>query len=414
MKTKFLQLILIIFLFGSVLSCTVPSDNKSEEKKDIKNSNEYDLTSAEGLKAACRDISYVESIKISNQVSSRAVVDNPVLGDVNSDGYIDIVDALLTAQYYVGLNPDGFNTDTADVDESGIINILDALFIAQYYVGIIDKLPPINADPLENYVIPWKVGNFHKFFHPLDPGEAYKGVSKIIKHMAGKELFEVERFVTHEYNENNKLIRTINEDIIDPEDNSISEYKYNSDNNLIKQIIIWPNETPVRSRSIEYSYDSYGRLQNEFNYDNDGNQTETITYEYDSTGRLLKETRIEEDSSEITAINYTYNADGILERMDYYNNSKLDYYKVYEYDSKKRMIKVIKYNENNEAVTIMSGEYDNNGIMTKFIFDERYYSNEDYEVLTFKYDDKGRLIEQNSTYPNDIGTGYITTFTIYE
>jgi len=146
MKTKFLQLILIIFLIGSVLSCTVPSDNKSKEKKDIKNLEEYDLTSAEGLKAACRDISYVESIKISNQISSRAVVDNPALGDVNSDGYIDIVDALLTAQYYVGLNPDGFNTDTADVDENGIIDILDALYIAQYYVGLINEFPVVRKE----------------------------------------------------------------------------------------------------------------------------------------------------------------------------------------------------------------------------------------------------------------------------
>ena len=61
------------------------------------------------------------------------------LGDVNSNGTIDIVDALMTAQYYVGLIPAGFNTSAADVNCSGSIDIVDALIIAQYYVGLITR-----------------------------------------------------------------------------------------------------------------------------------------------------------------------------------------------------------------------------------------------------------------------------------
>jgi xyloglucan-specific exo-beta-1,4-glucanase len=60
-------------------------------------------------------------------------------GDVNGDGDINIVDALLTAQYYVGLNPSGFNTDAADTNCNGSIDIVDALLIAQYYVGLISE-----------------------------------------------------------------------------------------------------------------------------------------------------------------------------------------------------------------------------------------------------------------------------------
>ena len=41
------------------------------------------------------------------------------LGDVDSDGTIDIVDALLVAQSYVGLNPQNFDSTRADVDCSG-------------------------------------------------------------------------------------------------------------------------------------------------------------------------------------------------------------------------------------------------------------------------------------------------------
>jgi endo-1,4-beta-xylanase len=61
------------------------------------------------------------------------------LGDVNGSGSIDIVDALMTAQYYVGLDPSGFNASAADTNCDGSINIVDALLIAQYYVGLITQ-----------------------------------------------------------------------------------------------------------------------------------------------------------------------------------------------------------------------------------------------------------------------------------
>ncbi len=59
------------------------------------------------------------------------------LGDVNNDSGVTIVDALLIAQYYVGLNPSGFNAASADVNCSGGIDIVDALLVAQYYVGLV-------------------------------------------------------------------------------------------------------------------------------------------------------------------------------------------------------------------------------------------------------------------------------------
>jgi hypothetical protein len=62
-------------------------------------------------------------------------------GDVNASGAVDIVDALLIAQYYVGLNPSNFNPDVADVNCSGAIDIVDALLVAQYYVGLITTFP---------------------------------------------------------------------------------------------------------------------------------------------------------------------------------------------------------------------------------------------------------------------------------
>lgn len=65
----------------------------------------------------------------------------PLLGDVNLDGSIDIVDALSTARYFVGLDPPVFDAPLADVNLDDEVNILDALLIAQYYVGLITELP---------------------------------------------------------------------------------------------------------------------------------------------------------------------------------------------------------------------------------------------------------------------------------
>jgi endo-1,4-beta-xylanase len=62
-------------------------------------------------------------------------------GDVNGNGAVDIVDSLLIAQYYVGLNPSGFNSGAADVNCNGSIDIVDSLLIAQLYVGLISNFP---------------------------------------------------------------------------------------------------------------------------------------------------------------------------------------------------------------------------------------------------------------------------------
>jgi serpin B len=66
---------------------------------------------------------------------------SPVKGDVNNDGTINILDALLIAQYTVGLSPNGFYTEAADVDGNDTINIVDALLVARYYVGLISQFP---------------------------------------------------------------------------------------------------------------------------------------------------------------------------------------------------------------------------------------------------------------------------------
>lgn len=65
-------------------------------------------------------------------------IDRCTMGDVNDEGVVDIIDALLLARYYVGLNPTLYKYECGDVDSDGFLTIIDALMIAQYYVGLID------------------------------------------------------------------------------------------------------------------------------------------------------------------------------------------------------------------------------------------------------------------------------------
>jgi hypothetical protein len=92
-------------------------------------------TSAIGVTSAVPDI-------YDHQGEEITIVD---YGDVNGDGAIDIVDALMTAQHYVGMTVDPFIDNAADVNCDQDINIIDALLIAQFYVGLIPEFPLCNG-----------------------------------------------------------------------------------------------------------------------------------------------------------------------------------------------------------------------------------------------------------------------------
>lgn len=76
---------------------------------------------------------------VSTETPSPTPTGGTTRGDVNGDNTINIVDALLTAQYYVGLEPSVFDPGAADANCNGNVDIVDALLIAQYYVGLITE-----------------------------------------------------------------------------------------------------------------------------------------------------------------------------------------------------------------------------------------------------------------------------------
>ena len=99
---------------------------------DINVSNKQFSTSLPGYS--------VTTFLVSTPDSSATPTPPPVMaGDVNDDGMVTIVDALMTAQCYVGLITCP-SAAASDVNCSGSTDIVDALMIAQYYVGLISSL----------------------------------------------------------------------------------------------------------------------------------------------------------------------------------------------------------------------------------------------------------------------------------
>lgn len=70
-----------------------------------------------------------------SRVNGSVSVADCTIGDVNGDGIVNIVDALLIAQYYVGFITELEQRCAADFNNDGVITIVDALLVAQYYVS---------------------------------------------------------------------------------------------------------------------------------------------------------------------------------------------------------------------------------------------------------------------------------------
>ena len=68
-----------------------------------------------------------------------------VMGDINSDGEIDICDVMLSVKYITENNPKA-DAKIADVNLDGVVNILDAVHLLKYVAGHSVELPSQNAE----------------------------------------------------------------------------------------------------------------------------------------------------------------------------------------------------------------------------------------------------------------------------
>ena len=63
-------------------------------------------------------------------------------GNVNGDNTIDVSDALLVCQFYLGnVAPTDAQNAAADVNGDGAVDVSDALMICQFYLGNITEFP---------------------------------------------------------------------------------------------------------------------------------------------------------------------------------------------------------------------------------------------------------------------------------
>ena len=51
--------------------------------------------------------------------------DDSVLGDINSDGIIDVLDVVMLVNYI--LNPEASELEGADINNDGVVNVLDVV-----------------------------------------------------------------------------------------------------------------------------------------------------------------------------------------------------------------------------------------------------------------------------------------------
>ena len=57
------------------------------------------------------------------------VLEHPILGDVNHDGFVNIYDVTLMIDYILGLNPENFHVAEADINDDTFVNIYDVTLL---------------------------------------------------------------------------------------------------------------------------------------------------------------------------------------------------------------------------------------------------------------------------------------------
>ena len=73
---------------------------------------------------------------------SKITIEDYKKGDVDGDGVVDLADAVLVINHYVGKPVNKFVTGAADVDGDGVIDLADAVRIINFYVGKVQSLAP--------------------------------------------------------------------------------------------------------------------------------------------------------------------------------------------------------------------------------------------------------------------------------
>ncbi len=92
-------------------------------------------TDNNGERTYLADFEYYRFSDQSIKVEIPEIPETVLVGDANSDGNVDVLDAILIAHYANSWPDTELDTDAADIDRDGEINVLDAMLITRYVNG---------------------------------------------------------------------------------------------------------------------------------------------------------------------------------------------------------------------------------------------------------------------------------------
>lgn len=155
--------------------------------------------------------------------------------------------------------------------------------------------------------------------------------------------------------------------------------------------------------TAEYEYDEEQNLTEiRIWNNNDGKQIHTYSYEYDHRGNRIKETSDSVYPQGIHAtFNYEYDERGNQTKMEWYEGGHSGIYSTsyYEYDENDELIRSgFKYHESGiKSDLTYVNEYDDECRLVKQCTTS---STGSYSETTYKYDEKGNVVEKKESYSN--------------
>lgn len=171
-------------------------------------------------------------------------------------------------------------------------------------------------------------------------------------------------------------------------------YSYDGEGNLL-EIIFYNTSTYT---NWEYEYDEVGNLIQETKYSSNGNYTE-ISYDYNTEGKVTKQFGHSESGNDSTESDndfwyeyeYEYDSAGNLLKFIEYEGDAVDYSIEYEYDESGNILEAT-WCYSDSSTTSIKLEYDENGNCLSIITedDDRSWKNRKCE---YEYDEDGNLIK---------------------
>lgn len=190
--------------------------------------------------------------------------------------------------------------------------------------------------------------------------DEYDRNGNMIRSSYKQDNFEDYRRVTdYTYDNDGNLILAVS--TRDSQEIDRTEYKYDSNGNMVL-CVNYRNGQEYSRDAFEYKYDNNEIVTSYIEFEDNGQEKWSIDFQYDSNGRLTREIRIGSHYPYLAGETiYEYNSQGNLLREVACDEGgrETGYYTVYEYDTRGNRTLAIHYRDGQE---MMRDEYSSNGM----------------------------------------------------